>query len=285
MESFSQIRYSVEEGIATVEMHRPERLNAFTPTMGEELRAAFDLTDANDDVRVVIVTGSGRAFCAGADLSKGGGTFDHGKEVGSKEVHRDGGGRLTLRIFQSLKPVIGAINGPAVGIGATMTLPMDFRMASESARVGFVFSRRGVVPEAASSWFLPRVVGISQAMEWIATGRIFDAPEALRGRLIRSIHKDSDLLPAARRLGQEIASNTSSVSVALSRQMLWRNLGTPHPMFAHRSDSRGMVVRGQSQDAYEGISSFLEKRAPLFTDKVSDGLPDIFPDWQEPEFS
>lgn len=285
MKSFSQIQYSVEEGIAVVEMHRPERLNAFTATMGEELIAAFDLTDADDEVRAVIVTGSGRAFCAGADLSKGGGTFDHGSHEDSSEVHRDGGGRLTLRIFESLKPVIGAINGPAVGIGATMTLPMDVRMAAHSARVGFVFSRRGVVPEAASSWFLPRVVGISQAMEWIATGRVFDAPEALRGRLVSSIHEDSELMPAARRLGREIASNTSPVSVALSRQMLWRNLGTPHPMFAHRSDSRGMTSRGRSQDAYEGISSFLEKRAPHFTDRVSDGLPNIFPDWQEPEFS
>jgi enoyl-CoA hydratase/carnithine racemase len=285
---FSQIRYDVADGIATITLHRPDQLNAFTNTMMREVIAAFDLVDADDDVRVVIVTGSGRGFCAGADLSGGGETFSGG---GSDErssvpgVPRDGGGLVTLRIFECTKPVIAAINGPAVGVGVTMTLPMDIRLASESAKFGFVFARRGIVPEACSSWFLPRLVGISQAAEWCYSGRVFGPDEALAGRLVRSVHAPDDLLPAARAIASEIAANTSPVSVALTRQMLWRMLGAEHPMEAHRVDSRGIASRGASADAREGVVSFLEKRPPSFPVRVSDGLPDIFPGWESPRFS
>ena len=249
--------------------------------------AAFDMADADDDVRAVIVTGAGRAFCAGADLSSGGDTFSHGGSdvVGSSGVPRDGGGMVALRIFESKKPVIGAINGAAVGVGVTMTLPMDVRLASTSARFGFVFARRGITPEAASGWFLPRVVGIGQALEWTYTGRIFDADEALSGRLVRSLHAPDALLPAARALAAEIADNSAPVSVALSRQMMWRLLGADHPMQAHRVDSRAIRERGRSADAHEGVTSFLEKRSAEFTDRVSDGLPSVFPIWVDPPFS
>ncbi|MEY4400562.1 MAG: hypothetical protein RL072_427 [Actinomycetota bacterium] len=287
MSTYTQIRYDVIDGIATVTLHRPEKMNAFTGVMMNELLAVFDEVDADDAVRAVIVTGEGRAFCAGADLSGGAKTFDDGDWSNPSEVstRRDGGGRVTLRIYDCKKPVIGAINGAAVGIGATMTLPMDVRLAATTARVGFVFSRRGIVPEACSSWFLPRAVGISQAAEWVYSGRVFDAQEALRGRLVRSLHEPADLLPAARSLAQEIAQNTSGVSVALARQMLWRMLGASHPMEAHRADSRGIQLRGRSADAHEGVTSFLEKRPAKFTDSVSRDLPDIFPDWEDPEFS
>jgi enoyl-CoA hydratase/carnithine racemase len=256
--------------------------------MMRELIDAFDRVDADDEVRAVIVTGAGRGFCAGADLSGGGETFSGG---GSDEttsvpgVPRDGGGMVTLRIFECTKPVIGAINGPAVGVGVTMTLPMDIRLASETAKIGFVFARRGIVPEACSSWFLPRLVGISQAAEWCYTGRVFGADEALRGGLVRSVHAPDDLLPAARAIAAEIAEHTSPVSVALTRQMLWRMLGADHPMDAHRVDSRGIAERGRSADSREGVLSFLEKRPPAFPVKVSDGLPAIFPDWENPKFS
>jgi enoyl-CoA hydratase/carnithine racemase len=245
------------------------------------------MADADDSVRAVIVTGEGRAFCAGADLSAGDSTFDHSETAAHKagRVPRDGGGMLSLRIFRSKKPVIGAINGAAVGVGVTMTLPMDVRLASTSARFGFVFSRRGIVPEAASSWFLPRVVGISQALEWTYSGRVFDADEALAGSLVRSVHAPDELIPAAKALAAEIAANTAPVSVALARQMMWRMLGASHPMAAHRADSRAMLARGRSADAREGVTSFLEKRDAVFTDRVSDGVPDVFPEWQEPEFS
>jgi enoyl-CoA hydratase/carnithine racemase len=245
------------------------------------------MVDADDAVRAVIVTGDGKAFCAGADLSGGAKTFDDGdwSSPSDDRVRRDGGGQVTLRIFDCKKPVIGAINGAAVGIGATMTLPMDVRLASTAARIGFVFTRRGIVPEACSSWFLPRVVGISRAAEWVYTGRILSAQEALDGGLVRALHAPEDLLPAARMLAREIADNTSGVSVALSRQMLWRMLGASHPMDAHRADSRGIQLRGRSADAHEGVTSFLEKRAAKFTDSVSSDLPDIFPDWEDPEFS
>jgi enoyl-CoA hydratase/carnithine racemase len=257
-----------------------------------ELLDAFDQADASDEVRTVIVTGRGRAFCAGADLSAGASTFDasaHGPDVGvaktgEHEVPRDGGGLVSLRIFEMTKPVIAAINGPAVGVGATMTLPMDVRLASEQARIGFVFVRRGIVPEAASSWFLPRVVGISRAMEWVATGRVFDAQEALQAGLVRSLHPPGELLGAARELAHEIVENAAPVSVALARRMLWRMLGAEHPMVAHRADSRALFARGQSADVVEGVTSFLEKRPAHFTDRVSDGLPDIQPDWTEPGF-
>jgi enoyl-CoA hydratase/carnithine racemase len=285
--NFNEIQYSVDGPVATITLHRPDKMNAFTNTMLKEIIAAFDLTDADDSVRAVIVTGSGRAFCAGADLSGGGETFAKGgSDVSARSgVLRDGGGLVTLRIFESKKPVIGAINGAAVGVGVTMTLPMDIRLASEHAKFGFVFAKRGIVPEAASSWFLPRIVGISQAAEWCYTGRILTAQEALDGRLVRSVHAADDLLPAARAIAMEIASGTAPVSVALTRQMLWRMLGADHPMEAHRVDSRAINSRGASDDAREGVLSFLEKRPAEFPVKVSDGLPDVFPDWENPSFS
>jgi enoyl-CoA hydratase/carnithine racemase len=282
---FEQIRYDVADGVLTITLDRPERLNAWTPVMSRELIAAFDRADADDEVRAIVITGAGRAFCAGADLAGGGETFDWREREAGDEVPRDNGGQVTLRIFDSVKPVIAAINGPAVGVGATMTLPMDIRLAADDARVGFVFARRGIVPEACSSWFLPRVVGISQAMEWVATGRVFSAEEALAGGLVRSLHPSGDLLDAARELGREIAGNTAPVSVALARRMLWTMLGAAHPMEAHRADSRAMFARGQSADAREGVTSFLEKRPARFPDRVSDGLPEIFPGREEPAFS
>jgi enoyl-CoA hydratase/carnithine racemase len=285
---YTQILYSVDDRVATVTLHRPEQLNAFTGTMMRELIDAFDRIDADDDVRAVVVTGSGRGFCAGADLSGGGETFSGGgsdQRTDVPGVTRDGGGLVSLRIFECTKPVIAAINGPAVGVGVTMTLPMDIRLASTSSKFGFVFARRGILPEAASSWFLPRLVGISQAAEWCYSGRVFGPDEAREGRLVRSVHEPDDLLPAAYAIAREIADNTAPVSVALTRQMLWRLLGADHPMEAHKVDSRGIAVRGRSDDAREGVVSFLEKRPPNFTVKVSDGLPDIFPGWEPPEFS
>jgi enoyl-CoA hydratase/carnithine racemase len=277
----------IYDGIATVTLNRPDKLNAFTGRMMNEMIDIFDHTDADDDVKAVIITGAGRGFCAGADLSSGGDTFSRGgSDVMSRQgVPRDGGGLLTLRIFESLKPVIGAVNGPAVGVGVTMTLPMDIRLASDAARFGFVFARRGIVPEACSSYFLPRIVGIQRATEWVFTGRVFGAQEALDAGLVRSVHAPDDLLPAARELAREIADNTAPVSVALSRRMLWRMLGASHPMDAHRVDSRGIMERGRSADSREGVVSFLEKRPARYPDKVSDGLPDVFPGWHDPEFS
>ncbi len=282
---FEQIRYEVADAVLTITLNRPDRLNAFTPRMLEELLRAFDSADADDDVRAVIVTGAGRGFCAGADLEAGGSTFDYRARGLDDDVPRDGGGRFVLRVFECKKPVIAAINGPAVGVGATMTLPMDMRLASDSARMGFVFTRRGIVPEACSSWFLPRIVGISQAMEWAATGRVFDAEEALAGGLVRSVHPGDELLGAAQAIAREIAHNTAPVSVALARRLMWTMLGAAHPMEAHRADSRGMLARGQSADAQEGIASFLEKRGATFPDRVSHGLPDVFPGREQPRFS
>lgn len=285
---YTQILYSVDDHVATITLNRPDQLNAFTNTMMREIIDAFDRIDADDEVRAVIVTGAGRGFCAGADLSGGGDTFSGG---GSDErsavpgVPRDGGGLVTLRIFDCTKPVIAAINGPAVGVGITMTLPMDIRLVSENAKIGFVFARRGILPEACSSWFLPRLVGISQAAEWCYSGRVFGPQEAKDGRLVRSIHAPDELLPAARAIAKEIVDNTAPVSIALTRQMLWRLLGADHPMDAHRVDSRGIAERGRSADAREGVTSFLEKRPPAFPVKVSDGLPNIFPDWETPKFS
>ncbi len=284
---YSQIIYDVADSIATITLSRPERMNAFTDVMMREVIDAFDQVDADDDVRVVIVTGAGdRAFCAGADLGGGGETFAKGGSdiQTSVGVPRDGGGMVSLRIFDCTKPVIGAINGAAVGVGVTMTLPMDIRLASDNARFGFVFARRGIVPEACSSWFLPRLVGISTAAEWCYSGRVFPAGEALERGLVRSVHAPDDLLPAARELAREIADNTAAVSVALTRQMLWRMLGADHPMEAHRVDSRGIQSRGASADSKEGVESFLEKRPPVYPVKVSDGLPDIFVDYVEPDF-
>ena len=285
---FEQIRYEVADQILTITLDRPDRLNAWTPTMQRELIDAFDNADADDDVRAVVVTGAGRGYCAGADLAKGGATFDWREREASEDgfdVPRDGGGQVSLRIYECTKPVIAAINGPAVGVGITMTLPMDIRLAADDARMGFVFTRRGIVPEACSSWFLPRLVGISQAMEWAATGRVFSAEEALAGRLVRSLHPRDELLDAARSLAAEIAEGTAPVSVALARRMMWTMLGASHPMEAHRADSRGMLQRGQSDDAREGVTSFLEKRPAHFTDRVSEGLPDVFPGREEPAFS
>jgi enoyl-CoA hydratase/carnithine racemase len=283
---FEQIKTDLAERVLTITLDRPERLNAWTAQMGEELRAAFDRADADDEVRAVIVTGAGRGFCAGADLASGGDTFDYRARVQAESAGppRDNGGQLTLRIFESTKPVIAAINGPAVGVGATMTLPMDVRLASESARIGFVFVRRGIVPEACSSWFLPRLVGISRAMEWVATGRVFEAQEALQGGLVRSVHPPGELLDAAHALAREIADNAAPVSVALARQMMWRMLGAEHPMIAHRADSRGLFLRGQAEDVREGIAAFLDKRPAQFPERVSDGLPEIMPGWTAPEF-
>ena len=285
--AYEDIIYEVSEQIATITLNRPDKLNSFTNRMLKEIIAAFDESDADDNVRAVIITGSGRAFCAGADLSGGGETFAKGgSDVKAKTgVMRDGGGLVSLRIFESKKPVIGAINGAAVGVGVTMTLPMDIRLASTASKFGFVFAKRGIVPEAASSWFLPRIVGISQATEWCFTGRMISADEAKEARLVRSVHAPEDLLPAARAIAREIAENTAPVSVALSRQMLWRMLGADHPMQAHRVDSRAINSRGASDDAREGVMSFLEKRPANFLVKVSDGLPEVFPDWQDPQFS
>jgi enoyl-CoA hydratase/carnithine racemase len=288
--TFETILYDVAEGIATITLNRPERLNAFTGQMMADMIAAFDLSDADDEVRAVIVTGAGRGFCAGADLAAGGDTFDRstrgaadgGARVG--DVVRDGGGRLTLRIFDSLKPVIAACNGPAVGVGVTMQLAMDIRLASTEARYGFVFARRGLNPEAASSWFLPHLVGVQTALEWCYTGRVFPASEAKERGLVRSLHAPDELLPAARALALEIADNTAPVSIAITRQLIWRMAGAAHPMEAHMADSRGIQLRGAMADVREGVNSFLEKRPPKFPDRVSKDLPDVWPQWSAPEF-
>jgi enoyl-CoA hydratase/carnithine racemase len=281
---YEQIRYDVADGIATITLHRPDSLNAFTPVMKTELLDVFDRTDADDDVRAVVVTGAGRAFCAGADLSGGGDTFDYRRRGGTAdEAPRDGGGLVSLRIYESRKPVIGAINGPAVGVGVTMTLPMDIRLAGDTAKFGFVFSRRGISPEAASTWFLPRLVGPAQAAEWLYTGRVFDAAEAHAGGLVRSLHAAGDLLSAAHALAREIADNAAPVSVAISRQLMWRMLATDSPYDAHVADSRAIHLLGQRADVREGVQAFLDKRLPRFTGSVSTDLPDVFgepqPSW------
>ena len=288
---FETILYSVEDGVATITLNRPDRMNAFTGKMCQEMIAAVDETDRDDDVRAVIITGSGdRAFCAGADLSGGGKTFDYAEHDGADEglkagaVHRDGGGLLTLRLFDSLKPIIAAVNGAAVGVGASMLLAMDIRLASTSARFGFVFSRRGIAPDAASSWFLPQIVGIGTALSWAMSGRIFPAQEALDKGLVESLHAPDELMNAARAMAREIAENAAPVSVALTRKLMWNLLGAEHPMEAHRADSRAIQSRGASADAKEGVMSFLEKRSPKYPDKVSDGLPEIFPDREAPRF-
>jgi enoyl-CoA hydratase/carnithine racemase len=286
---YAEIGYLVDDRVATITLNRPDRLNAFTAVMRGELIDAFDQADSDDDVRAVVVTGQGRAFCAGADLARGGDTFNADRRPSSGEaretidgVPRDGGGTVSLRIAASLKPVIAAINGPAVGVGITMTLPMDIRLAADTAKFGFVFSRRGLVMEAASSWFLPRVVGISQAMEWVATGRVFDAGEALRGGLVARTYPAGDLLPAAYALAREIADNTSAVAVATSRQLMWRMLGADSPWEAHRLDSRGINLLGKAPDVAEGVAAFLEKRPPRFPMRVSTDLPDLGPRWPDP---
>ena len=278
-DALEQVRYEVADGVAVVTLDRPDKLNAYTEQMRDELVHVFDRIDDDDAVRAVIVTGAGRGFCSGADLGDA-----SGAPRGDVGTWRDGGGQVTLRIFRCLKPVIGAINGPAVGVGATMTLAMDIRLASDTARMGFVFTRRGLTPEACSSFFLPRVVGIAQALEWTLTGRVFPAQEALDGGLVSRVLPTDDLLPAAHALAREIADNAAPVSVALTRQLMWRGLGLQHPMEAHRVDSRSFLSRTQSPDAVEGVMSFLEKRPPSFPDKVSTDLPAFFPWWDEPGF-
>lgn len=295
MMTYDTIRYDVADRIATITLHRPDRLNAFNLAMLDEVLDAIDRVDADDNVRALIFTGEGRAFCAGSDLSGGASTFDagnaenspigpDGKANYSVEGARDGGGLLTLRLFRCLKPVIAAINGPAVGIGATMTLAMDIRLASDTARIGFVFARRGIVPEAASSFFLPRIVGIGQALEWCYSGRVFPADEALAGGLVSKVLPAADLLPHARAIAREIVENTSPVSIALIRQMMWRGLGFTHPMDAHKVDSRGILARGRSPDVAEGVTAFLEKRPAVFPNTVSADMPDYFPWWEEPTY-
>lgn len=284
------IATDLADRVLTITLDRPDRLNAFTVPMQRELCEVLDKVDADPEVRVVVITGRGRGFCAGADLASGGDTFDidaGGPATGSAGAggpHRDEGGLLTLRLYACTKPVIAAINGPAVGVGATMTLPMDIRLASETARFGFVFARRGIVPEACSSWFLPRVVGINTALEWTMTGRVFDAAEALQRGLVRSVHSSDDLLPAAYDIAREIAAHTSAVSVAMTRQMLWRMLGEEHPMAAHRVDSPAIANLGRSDDAREGVVAFLEKRPATFTDQVPNDIPAPWPFWDEPRF-
>ncbi len=296
MTDYNQILYAVADGIATITLNRPDKLNAFTAVMTDELIDAFDRADADDAVRAIIVTGAGRAFCAGLDLSAGASTFDYDSQkddMTDSPVRPDGsidyahpavrdiGGRLTLRIYDCLKPVIGAVNGAAVGIGATMLLAMDMRIASDTARFGFVFARRGIVPEAASSWFLPRLVGIAQALEWCYSGRLFDAAEAKDGRLVSRVVSPDALVENARAIAREIADNTAPVSIALTRQMMWRMLGADHPMEAHKIDSRAVYHRGRTADAREGVNSFLEKRAASYPDRVSTDLPDFYPWWSE----
>jgi enoyl-CoA hydratase/carnithine racemase len=292
MGTFTEIDYSVDGPVATLTLDRPDRLNAFTPTMAREMVEAVDLVDADDDVRALVVTGRGRGFCAGADLGGGGDTFNADVAGGAvaqparkHRYPRDTGGRVTLRLFECTKPIIAAINGPAVGIGATMTLPMDIRLSSTAAKFGFVFAARGIVPEAASSWFLPRVVGINQALEWCMTARVFPASEALAGGLLRSLHEPDELLPAAYELAHEIATNSAPVSVALIRQMLWRMLGADHPMAAHRIDSRGVYSTGRSADAAEGVSAFLEKRPATWGMRPSADMPEWYPWWEERAYS
>lgn len=295
--AFETILYEVEDGVLTLTLNRPDRLNAFNGTMMTEMIEAFDQADADDAVRAIIVTGAGRGFCAGADLEKGGETFDYDSRADARDdregasgdaseklAPRDGGGLLTLRIYECTKPVIAAVNGAAVGVGVTMQLPMDIRIASENARFGFVFARRGIVPEACSSWFLPRVVGISQALQWTYSGRVFPASEALAGGLVSEVLAPEDLLPRAREIAREIAENTSAVSVSLTRQMMWRMLGADHPMEAHKIDSRAIYACGQTADAKEGVMSFLEKRAPEFPGRPSQDMPGFFPWWADREY-
>ena len=290
---FECILYDVKDRVLTITLNRPDRLNAYTGQMQSNLIEAFDKAGKDDDIRAIIVTGAGRGFCAGADLGAGGNTFNRevrnnkGETEGIKEDPewmRDGGGRTTLAIFDCPKPIIAAFNGPAVGVGVTMTLPMDIRIASEEAKFGFVFARRGLVPEAASSWFLPRVVGINKALEWTFSGRVFSPEEAKEGGLIRSIHPADKLLEEANKIAQEIVENTSAVSVAMTRQMLWKLLGADHPMEAHKVDSRAIYELGQGGDAKEGVESFLEKRPPEFPSKVSEDMPEFYPWWEERKF-
>ncbi|MEU2090996.1 crotonase/enoyl-CoA hydratase family protein [Nocardia beijingensis] len=273
----ADIRLDVSDAIATITLDRPRQLNAFTTAMSAELIEAFDTCDRDDSIRAVIITGAGRAFCAGADLSAGAETFVAGDQDAA-ESFRDTGGEVVLRMYESRKPVIAAVNGPAVGVGITMTLAADFRIAVDNARIGFVFNRRGIVPESCSSWFLPRLVPMQTALEWVYSGRLVDAGEALDAGLFSALYPADTLLDEARALARRVTEHSAPVSVALSRQMLWRNLGADHPMIAHRIESRGIYHRGASADAREGVTAFLEKRPARFPDSVDRDLPDIFGD-------
>jgi enoyl-CoA hydratase/carnithine racemase len=286
---YETLRYEIADRVLTLTLNRPERMNAFTARMADELIDAFDRADADDAVKVVIVTGAGRAFCAGSDLERGGDTWSKHADyiaaqgAGDRYVG-DGGGRVTRRIYDFNKPVIAAINGPAVGVGLTMTLAMDIRLAVSGAKLGFVFAARGIVPEACSSWFLPRLVGISKALEWCFSARIFRSEEALEAGLVRSVHAAEDLLVNAHALAREFIDNSCAVSIALIRQMMWRMLSAPHPIDAHEIDTAALAALGTSADAKEGISAFLEKRPANFTDRVSDDLPRFFPWWTDRQF-
>ncbi len=281
---YSTILYSVEENILTITLNRPDRLNAWNRQMFEELYNAFDKADADDEVRVVIITGAGKGFCAGADLSRGADTFEGHADKIAKENNGDEGGQLSRRIFNSLKPVIVAFNGPAVGVGLTFPLAADIRLATKDIKMGFVFASRGIIPEACSSWFLPRLVGISKALEWCYTARVFRSEEALEAGLVRSLHEPEDLIPAARELAKEMVERSSPISNTVLRHMLWRMLGADHPIKAHRIDTLGIDQLGVSADAKEGIAAFLEKRKPEFPNKVSKDLPEYFPWWEKEQF-
>ncbi len=277
---YETILYRLQDSVLTITLNRPEKLNAFNRAMGPEFADAIERANQDDDIRAIVVTGAGRAFCAGADLSQGAQSFDRiNRDPQGSAESMDAGGKVALAIYDCKKPVIAAINGPAIGVGATMTVPMDIRLASTQARFGFVFARRGIVPEACSSWFLPRVVGISQAAEWVLTGRIFDAIEAQAGGLVSRVLPPEKLLPAAEALAREIVDNTSAVSVTLARQMLWKMLTSPNPRDAHEIESQGMEYMGRSADAREGILSFLEKRPARFTMRSSQDLPPFYPWW------
>ncbi|WP_280424530.1 enoyl-CoA hydratase-related protein [Nocardia carnea] len=262
--------------IAILRLHRPDRLNAFTEEMCERLLAAMDEIDADDSVRAVVLTGSGRAFCAGADLAAGGDTFVLGDDPATGAAPADQGGLVALRFYRSTKPIVAAINGPAAGVGVTMTLPADIRIASDTAKFGFVFTRRGLVPEACSSWFLPRIVGISTALEWTLGGRMVGAAEARERGLVRETVPADEVLDRALELARELVEGTAPVSVALTRSLMWRMLGAESPEVAHRADSLGIYLRGTSDDVREGVESFLAKRDPRFPDRISAGLPDLF---------
>lgn len=289
MTDFTMFDLKITDGVAVATFNRPDKMNTFTPVVMREMIELFDATDKDDAVRAVVVTGSGRAFCAGAELGiAGADTFNYNRREASEEIikngfRRDGGGRVALRIYRSLKPVIAAVNGAAVGVGATMQLPMDFRLASTAARFGFVFTRRGITPEACSSWFLPRLVGMQTALDWVYSGRVFDAQEAKDSGLVRSLHAPEDLMPAALELARKLTEKSAPVSIAFSRQLMWRMMGAAHPMEAHKLDSRGIQLRGQSEDVKEGIESFMQKRDPNFPNTVARDFPaGVFAD--EPEF-
>jgi len=268
---------SVENKVMTILLNRPDVLNAYNRTMHDELLAAFDEADANDQVRVVILTGAGRGFCAGADLGAGGNPFDRANEV-TADTHRDGGGELTQRIFRCRKPIIAAINGPATGVGLTMTLPCDFRLASEKSKMGFVFTQRGIAPDACSSWFAPRVVGITKALDWFLTGRVFSAQEAFEGGLVSELLAPDELLPRAHEIARSIADKTSAVSAAIVRKLLWQMLGSADPEDAFKKESKALYFVGSGADAREGVTSFLEKRPADFSMSVSRDFPDFLDD-------